>query len=283
VQNLLSGTLAIFFTFLAGASGQTNTVKTSSERPAVPVEQMSIRPVAPEVTQHAQTLRAALQPSAKAWVDQQAQAEAKRPSANADALRAAVRQRFASSLSQAKAGQPGVAASQMDVDAVVILVMEQAAQDQTQDLQAQLQQMQQVNKEKQELRQLQEEMQQAQAQMEAQLQANAKNTPCKTPFCQSLPARLAELNRAGATLPRPVHLQTPGNMTTNMTTTMTVEQLGQAAAQVTQALASVSDMSQQMQTVLQTAMDQRSKALDALSNMAKSMSASAAAVVQNLK
>ena len=158
-----------------------------------------------------------------------------------------------------------------DVDAVVILVMEQAAQDQTQDLQTQLQQMQQVNSEKQELRQLEEEMQQAQA----QLRANVKNAPCKTPFCQSLPARLAELNRSGAMLPRPVHLQVPANMT--------VEQFGQTAAQINQALASVSDMSQQMQLAIQTAMDQRSKALDAISNMEKSMGNTASAVVQNLK
>jgi hypothetical protein len=259
--------------FASGGQGQTNaSVRTNDLRPATvaPAAAMTIRPVPPEVAKRAETLRASLQPSARSWIEQQAQVEAKRPVPNPDALRAAIRQRFAPSLSQGAARQGGIAAGQIDIDAVVMIVMEQAAQDSTQDLQAQMQQMQDATKEKQALRQLADEMQQAKAQM-----ASAMNAVCKTAFCQSLPARLNELNRSSAGLPHPTHLQAPSNITG--------QQLAALDAQLKQAGDSVSEMSDQLQLELQMSMDARSKALEALSNIEKSESDAQNSIVQNLK
>lgn len=258
--------------FASAGRGQTNTAARSSElKPAAAASQMAIRPVPAEIAKRAETLRASLQPSARSWIEQQAQIEAKRPVPNADALRAAIRQRFASSLSQGASRQGGIAARQTDVDAVVMIVMEQAAQDSEQDLQAQMQQMQEAMKEKQALRQLVDEMQQAMAQM----QASAKNAACKTAFCQALPSRLDELSRSSARLPHPIHLQTSSNITG--------QQLAALDAQLNQAGDSVSEMSDQLQLELQMSMDARSKALEALSNIEKSESDAQKSIVQNLK
>jgi hypothetical protein len=257
--------------FASAGRGQTNTAARSSDlRPAAAASEMAIRPVPPEVAKRAETLRASLQPSARSWIEQQAQIEAKRPVPNADALRAAIRQRFAASLSQGASRQAGTT-GQTDIDSVVMIVMEQAAQDSEQDLQAQMQQMQEAMKEKQALRQLVDEMQQAVAQM----QASAKNAACKTAFCQALPSRLDELSRSSARLPHPIHLQASSNITG--------QQLATLDAQLKQAGDSVSDMSQQMQLELQMTMDRRSKALEALSNIEKSASDTQKSIVQNLK
>ncbi len=250
----------------------TNTAARSSElKPAAAASEMAIRPVPPEIARRAQTLRASLQPSARSWIEQQARIEAKQQVPNADALRAAIRQRFADSLAQKASGQPGAPAGQMDVDAIVMMVMEQAAQDGQQELQAQMQQMQEATKEKQAMRQLLDEMQQAMAQM----QAGAKNATCKTAFCQSLPSRLDGLSRSTAGLPHPVHVQAPASITG--------QQLSSLAAQIKEADDSLSDMSQQMQTQMQMTMDARSKALEMLSNIEKSESDTQNSIVQNLK
>lgn len=255
--------------FASGGRGQTNTSARSSElRPATATPEMAIRPVPPEIAKRAETLRASLQPSARSWIEQQAQIEAKRPTPNADALRAAIRQRFAASISPGTSRPGGIAAGQADIDALVMIVMEQAAQDSAQDLQAQMQEMQEVAKQKQALRQIADEMQQAQM-------ASAMNAACKTAFCRSLPSRLDEVNRSGARLPHPIHLQAPANITG--------QQLASLHAQLTQAADSTSDMSQQMQVELQMSMDRRSKALEILSNIEKKQSDTQSSIIQNLK
>ena len=261
------GTLAL----ASGGRGQTNTPARNNDlKPVAPAPAMMIRPVPPEIAKRAQMLRASLQPSAKAWIDQQAQIEAKRQVPNPDALRSAIRQRFADSFAEQMSRGLGTATGQMDVDAVVVIVMEQAAQDGAQDLQAQMQQMQAAMSEKQALRQLVEEMQQAMAQM-----ANAKNAACKTAFCQSLPSRLEELSRSSTGLPHPIHLQAPSNITG--------QQLASLDAQVKQAADSVSDMNSQLQLEVQLSMDQRTKALETLSNIEKSESDAQNSIVQNLR
>lgn len=256
--------------FASGGQGQTNTSARNSDLRPAAASEMTIRPVPPDVARRAETLRASLQPSARSWIEQQAQIEAKRPAPNADALRAAIRQRFAASLSQGASRQGGTGAGQSDIDALVMIVMEQVAQDSAQDLQAQMQEMQEVAKQKQALRQLADETQQAAAQM-----AGAKNAPCKTAFCQSLPSRLDELNRSGARLPHPIHLQSPANITG--------QQLASLDAQLKQSLDSASDVGDQMQLELQMAMDRRSKFIDTLSNIEKTESDTQNSIIQILK
>jgi hypothetical protein len=270
-SSMLAIGVSLALAFASGGRGQANTSARSSElKPAAVAPQMAIRPVPPEIEKRAQTLRASLQPSAKAWIDQQAQIEAKRPVPNPDALRSAIRQRFADSFAEKMSRGLGTVGAQIDVDAVVVIVMEQAAQDSAQDLQAQMQQMQAAMSEKQALRQLVDETQQAVAQM-----ANAKNAPCKTAFCQSLPSRLDELSRSSAGLPHPIHLQAPSKITG--------QQLSSLEAQLKQSLGSVSDVGDQMQLELQMFMDRRSKVLETLSNIEKSESDAQNAIVQNLK
>jgi hypothetical protein len=272
ILSMLAIGVLVALAFASGGQGQTNTsAKSNDSRPAAAAPSMAVRPVPPEIAKRAQTLRAALQPSAKAWIEQQAQIEAKRPAPNADALRAAIRQRFAASLSQGTPRQAGAPGGQIDVDAVVMIVMEQAAQDGEQDLQAQMQQMQAAMNEKQELRQLADEMQQAMAQM----QAGAKNAACKTAFCQSLPARLEGLSRSSAGLAHPIHLQAPANITG--------QQLASLDAQIKQAGDSLSGISDEDQLRLQMLMDARSKFLQTLSDIEKTESDTQNSIVQNLK
>jgi len=271
-SSMLAISVSLTLAFASGGRGQTNTsAKSNDPRPSAATPQMTIRPVPPEIAKRAESLRASLRPTAKAWIEEQAQIEAKRPAPNADALRTAIRQRFADSLAQEAARRLGAAAGQIDVDAVVVIVMEQAAQDGEQDLQAQMQQMQAAMNEKQELRQLLDEMQQAMAQM----QASAKNAACKTAFCQSLPSRLDGLSRSSAKLPHPIHVQAPPNITG--------QQLSSLDAQLKQAADSLNDISEQDQLRLQMLMDARSKFLQTLSDIEKSQSDTQNAIVQNLK
>jgi hypothetical protein len=276
MRRIIPGVFAIgvcvTLAFASAGRGQTNTSARSGElRPATAAPEMAIRPVPPEISRRAESLRASLQPSARSWIEQQAQIEAKRPAPNPDALRAAIRQRFADSLAQKMSRATGTATAQGDIDAVVMIVMEQAAQDSEQELQAQMQQMQTAMNQKQALRQLEDEMRQAMAQM----QAVAKNAPCKTAFCQALPARLDGLSRSSAGLPHPIHLQAPSNITG--------QQLASLEAQLKQSLDSASDMNEQLQLEVQMSMDQRSKALEMLSNIEKTESDTQNSIVQNLK
>ena len=141
--------------FASAGQGQTNTSARNSDlRPAAAASEMTIRPVPPELRGAHETLRASLQPSARSWIEQQARIEAKQQAPNADALRAAIRQRFAASLSQRSIAPRRDRAGQSDIDALVMIVMEQAAQDSAQELQAQMQEMQEAAKQKQALRQL---------------------------------------------------------------------------------------------------------------------------------
>jgi len=89
--------------------------------------------------------------AARAWVEQQARIEAKRPKPDLNALRTAIRQRFPGSFSAPGSQQPGVTAAQnnSDIDAVVFVVLMQAAQDAQSDLEEQMKQMQAIIKQKQ--------------------------------------------------------------------------------------------------------------------------------------
>jgi hypothetical protein len=76
------------------AGGQSPASHANTPTPAAKIE---IRPIPPELLRRFDPLHAALKPSAKAWVEQQAKIEAKRAKPDLNALRAAIRQRFASS------------------------------------------------------------------------------------------------------------------------------------------------------------------------------------------
>ena len=227
-----------------------------------------------KVVRHAANLRSALQPSAKAWIGQQAKVEEARPVPDVDALRAAIRQRFAASLSRGKSGRAQVAGgmeSQADVEAMVLMVLMEATQDNQSDLQSVMEQMQKENEQKQQLRQLIDEMNKA----EAGLSANLKSEACKSEFCNSLPARVAALNALSGSTGKPVRLQAQANPS--------YEQLTALKSQANDALNSMNDLSDTQALELQMAMDRRSKLLEMMSNIEKAISDTDSSIVQNLK
>jgi hypothetical protein len=147
MKRIMAG-LCVFLTLIAFGRSQTpSKVEVKEPPPRVVIT------TAPErVVSHATDLRSALQPSAKAWIDQQAKVEEARPTPDVDALRAAIRQRFSGSLSRGKAGRPqgsGVQESGADVEAMVLIVLMEATEDNQSDLQSEMEQMQKENEQKQ--------------------------------------------------------------------------------------------------------------------------------------
>lgn len=177
-----------------------------------PTAKLEIRPLPPELLQRASALHALLQPSAKAWIDQQAKIEEKRPSFSVDELRSAIRQRFAASLSSAKSGKSGPATvlqSNNAVDGAAVMIILQMIQDGDKDLQAQMQNAYAMMQVKQALRNLLDQLDQEMAAGNV----SPRNAPCTTPLCRSLPAKLSQLAAVSANTPRPIHLQAPANLT----------------------------------------------------------------------
>ncbi len=234
---------------------------------------ITIPPVPAQLAQREAGLQAKLQPSAREWVEQQAETEMQRPSVDVNALEKAIRERFAASLAGGGVhpGGPVGPGGGADVDAMVMVVLMETAQDDESDLQSLMQEMQAQTQAKDALRNLQEELNAA----EAAAQKGNAGAVCATPFCRSLPSRLVSVNASGSRLTRPFHLQAPANLTYG--------QLAALAAQANQSLDSVNDMSQTLQTRLQMLMDQRSKLLETASNMEKTMSDTADAIVANMK
>jgi len=259
-------TACLLLAFGTIASGQAGNAYSAR----VPGAQAAIRPMPPEIARRSESLHASLQPSSRTWVQQQAQIEARRTAFDPDALRTTIRRRFAGTSATATA-PAGTALQNMDIDAMVFMVMSEAAQDQEQDLRNQMQQMQAMEKEKQALRELHDQMQQEMA----QVKAGEGSGVCATQFCRALPARLAEMTRASAAMPRPFYLRAPESIT--------YPTLSSLESQTDQALGSVSGMSQQQQIRMQMTMDQRSKIVEALSNMLKTLSDTSSAIVSNMK
>ena len=234
---------------------------------------LDIPPVPAQLEQRGAGLRAKLQPSARAWVEDQAKTEMQRPSVDVNALEAAIRQRFATSLAGGGVhpGGPVGPGGGADVDAMVTVVMMEIAQDDENDLRQQMQQMQAQTQAKDALRKLMEEISAA----EAAAQKRNTGAECATPFCRSLPSSLANVNAIGSRLTQPFHLQTPANLTYG--------QLAALQAQTNQSLDSLNDMSESAQMRLQMLMDQRSKVLEIASNIEKKLSDTSDAIVVNMK
>jgi hypothetical protein len=234
---------------------------------------LSIPPVPAELAQRKAGLQSKLQPAARVWAEQQAKTEMQRPSVDVNALEAAIRDRFATSLAGGGAhpGGPVGPGGGMDVDAMVMVVLMETAEDDESDLQSLIQEMQAQKQAKDALRNLQEELNAAVA---APQKGNA-GAVCVAPFCRSLPSRLASVNAIGSRLTRPFHLQAPANLTYG--------QLAALQAQTNQSLDSLNDMSESAQMRLQMLMDQRSKVLQIASNIEKKLSDTSDAIVANMK
>jgi hypothetical protein len=237
---------------------------------------MEVRPLAPEMTRRFSDLHASLQPSARSWVEQQARAEAQRPTPDLADLQTRIRSRFASSLSTAKSSTGQKSASGQipagaDVEAMAFIVLMQAANTSEQDLQNMMKEVRVTTAAKQQLRNLVDRVKREAA---TASQAAAKQ-PCRTAICQSLAGELKQLSAATAQSKHPVRLSLPENLTYG--------QLQQIVTQLDQDLNAMNEMSEQQQLELQMAMDRRSKLEQTLSNIMKKQQDTASNIVGNMK
>jgi hypothetical protein len=217
------------------------------------------------VARQFQRFQSVLQPTAKAWIEQRAHTEAQRSAPDLAALKVAIRQRFASSRGSAGAAN----LTDMDIDAIVFIVLTQAASDQQGDLQSMMRQQQAIANEKQQLRQLLDEMNQP----AAQAGKSGSTEPCKTAICQTLPARLEPLSAAA--LPRPVRIRIPERVTYG--------DLARVQSQLKQSQDSLGDMNQELQLKMQMAQQAYTQWMETISNVMKSMSDTEGDVIANMK
>jgi hypothetical protein len=231
-----------------------------------------------QITERYTSLHTSLRSSAQAWVDQQAKLEAERPAPDLGALRAQIRSRFSSSLSSssAKPGSGQMSAKDAlpagaDIEALVFVVMMQATENMDQDLQQMLTEVKAETAAKQKLRNLQNEIEEDAASGDG---PQAQQV-CRTFACASIPSELRQLAADTAHLKHPISLAVPPHATYG--------QIQQVKTQISRALDSLSDISQQQQLQLQTLMDRRSQFEETLSNLMKSQQDTSSSIVSNLK
>jgi hypothetical protein len=227
--------------------------------------QMKPREIPPEIAQRAQALHSKLQPSAQAWVAQQAKLESQKQAPDAASIAAAARNRFPALNTR------GNSANTNDIDSLIAIVMMQAANDAENDLKQIMDGVKTINNAKQEMRNLISELQA----MQAALASSKPSDTCQTPTCRQLPSRLKELSAATASLPHPVRTTAPAKLTTANLNTL--------AGQLKSDLDSMNEMSETTSMRLQMLMDRRSKFVEALSNIMKKIDDTQSTILQNIK
>lgn len=239
------------------------------QRPQIRLQQAEVRELPPEMTRRFSNFHAALQPSARLWVEQQARMQAQKSAPDVPGLESAIRSRFPRLNASGTPGMLGGPAGG-DIEAMAFLTLMEATQAMDQDLKTIMAAVNAINHAKDSLRSLQSSVQQ-----EAAGSGGKPNTPCRSPFCQSLPARLAELSAGTANLPRPVRLQSPP--------APTYANLQALQNSLRSQLDSMSELGETESLRLQMLMDQRSKFLEALSNIMKKTSDTQSSILANLK
>jgi hypothetical protein len=218
-----------------------------------------VKAIPPEMTRRFAELRPKLQPTASAWVNQQAHALAQKTAPDLPALEIAIRGRFAD----------GNNLSDSDIEAVAFIVMMEATNDMDKDLKAIMDDLKSMTAAKAKLRDLIN-------QVNKDVANNAEqDAPCLTPLCRSLPSQLSQLAAMTATLQKPVRLQVPPHVT--------FANLQSLESQLKQQLDSMNELSEMTSLRLQMMMDRRSKFISTLSNIMKKISATQDTLVQNLK
>jgi hypothetical protein len=256
----------------AGCRAQANHATADQKEAAAPA--LVVQPMPAELLHRSQSLHAELKPAVATWVAEQAKNIASQASPDLDELRDGIRKRFATSLQSGGANATGPAAgagNNMAVEAMVLTVLMEAAQDADQDLQTQMQQMQALTKAKEQIRAVLNEM----SRPMSSLAGSDRSAVCDSEFCRSLPAKLAAINAATANLPHPSYLPVPSKVT--------AEDVANSQAALQNDLDSDNEIREMGQTQLQMLMDRRSKLLETVSNIEKSVSDTDAAIVSNLK
>lgn len=261
---------AIAFTFAAlatfSALAQTQSPVIQQRRDAAVVQQQTkATEIPPDMSRRIAALQSALQPSARAWTEQQAHLESQKQTADAPSIEAAVYNRFPALNTR------GSSAKASDINALVAIVMMQEAKDAESDLQQLMTQVQAINSAKQKLRDLL-----SQTQLEVSSTSSLPATTlCQTALCKSLPSTLNEISSATANTQKPVRILVPAKPTYADVRTL--------PTQLQTNLNSMNDMSETMQLQLQMAMDRQSKLIETLSNLMKKIDDTASTVIQNIK
>jgi hypothetical protein len=230
-----------------------------------PQAQTKMPEVPAEMARRIAALQSGMQPSAKAWVAQQAHLELQKPSTDAPSIEAAVYNRFPALNTRGSSVKAG------DINALVAIVMMQTLNDSEKDLQNMMSQMQNISDAKKKLRDL---LSQTQLEIKSNETLDAK-AMCQTALCKSLPSTLGEISNATANLRKPLRIFIPAKLT--------YADLRTVPAQLQSALDSLNDISQEQQLQIQMLMDRRSKLIETLSNIMKTMSDSSSSIIQNIK
>jgi DNA repair exonuclease SbcCD ATPase subunit len=265
VLRKLSAIIFAFAICLTIASAPRSSVTQQRQESAAIQPQMKPREIPPEISRRVQILHSKLQPSVRAWVEQQAKLESQKPAPDAASIATAARNRFPALNTRGNSANDG------DINSLVAIVMMQAANDSNNDLKDAMAQMQAANNAKQQLGELMAQMQAAQAAMQSQM----KNEYCQTEPCRALPSKLKELSAVTASLPHPVRTTAPANLT--------IANLKALDNQLKSDLDSMNDMSDEMSMRMQMVMDRYTKAVEVLSNLIKKIDDTSSSILQNIK
>jgi hypothetical protein len=219
-----------------------------------------VKAIPPEMTRRFGELRPKLQPTASAWVNQQAHALAQKTTPDLHALEIAIRGRFGD----------GNKLNDGDIEAVAFIVMMQATNDMDKDLKAIMDEVKSMTAAKAKLRDLI-----SQVNKDVANNAKQQEATCLTPLCRSLPSHLSQLAAMTANLQKPVRMQVPPRVT--------FANLQSLENQLKQQLDSMNELSEMTSLRLQMMMDRRSKFISTLSNIMKKISTTQDTLVQNLK
>lgn len=268
--------------------------------PQVAMAPAAIRPLPQSAETRFARTKSLLQPSARAWIEQQGRSEAQKQSPDLEGIRAAVKLRFgacaepkggtsprinavavgagASSASRGPvtsmaAGCPGSS----DIEELAFLVLMEAAKDSEEDLRQIMAHVKAINNAKASQRESMQKLQEVESGIRgaAAKSGNASKSPCTIPDCRSLVELSARLSQSTARGNRALQYNAPAQMT--------YAQALQLAEKMKQDLDSMSDLSQVDQMKLQQAMDRRSKMEEMISNLLKKISDTQSSIIGNLK
>jgi hypothetical protein len=256
--------LVTLVTISAEAQTQSPAIKQHQDASAVQSQTKSTE-IPPDMSRRIAALQSTLQPSARAWTEQQAHLESQKQTPDAPSIEAAVYNRFPALNTR------GSSAKASDINALVAIVMMQEAKDSETDLRQMMAQVQSINSAKQKMREL---LSQTQLEVSSNSSLPA-TTPCQTALCKSLPSTLNEISSATSNMQKPVRISVPAKLTYADVRTL--------PTQLQSNLNSMNDMSETMQLQLQMAMDRQSKLIETLSNLLKKIDDTASNVIQNIK
>jgi hypothetical protein len=252
----------------------------SSTSDAAETLPLSIQPLPAEMTNRQQALTRYLQPSARAWIDQEASRLTKTKIVDQEGLRSAIRARFKPNQPTfiRKANSPtnsdkqgSLTLNDSDIEMVAFIVLMQATSDMDRDLRDLMAEIKNLTAAKQKLRDL---ISKVNSDVVAHV-GKADIQPCTSPVCEHYPSMSYEAATALKQVPN------GGNLRTGAI--ITVGDLRATLKSLTDNLDSMNEISELTSLRLQMLMDRRSKLISTLSNIMKSISTTKDTVVGNLK